>query len=68
MSNLFAENSYKIQISLLFLFFLAMSCVSTMLEIGPRPWMKKKLINCIDHVIELFKCDLLSLSLSQISD
>ena len=39
-----------------------------MLEISPRPQIKKELINRNDHVIKLFKCDLLIFSLSQILD
>jgi len=39
-----------------------------MLEINPRLRMKKELINRNDHVIKLFKCDLLIFSLSEISD
>jgi len=39
-----------------------------MLEINPRLRMKKELINRNDHVIKLFKCDLLIFSLSEISN
>ena len=37
----------------------ALNLASTMLEIGPRSRMKKELTNRNDHVIKLFKCDLL---------
>ena len=40
----------------------------TMLEIGLRPQKKKELTNRISHLTKLFKCDLLILSLYEISD
>jgi len=52
--------------TLFYPFFL--SLMSTMLEISPRSRVKKELINRNEHVIKLFKCDLLFFSLSEISN
>jgi len=46
--------------------FFFLSLVTTILEITPRFW--KKLTNWVDQLDKLFKCDLLILSLSKISE